>query len=170
MKHKMDEAFVNVGHGVHFSSQSHDWQTPPDLFAVLHKEFGFTMDACAEAHNAQLPDYFSPANSALTKFWYGRLWMNPPHGREIGRWVGKAFGEVYAGRAELVVCLTPARTDTSWFWKYCRHAEVRFLPGRLHFWADGKPVGNGAPFPSIITVFERARTARMICWNWREGL
>jgi site-specific DNA-methyltransferase (adenine-specific) len=38
------------------------------------------------------------------------VFCNPPYGREIGRWVEKAYESSLAGA--LVVCLLPARTDT----------------------------------------------------------
>jgi site-specific DNA-methyltransferase (adenine-specific) len=40
--------------------------------------------------------------------------MNPPYGRQIGRWVKKAWESAQSGACELVVCLLPARTDTGW--------------------------------------------------------
>ena len=53
-------------------------------------------------------------------------------------------------RAETtVVCLLPARTDTTWFHRYCLKGEVRFLRGRVKF----KGAANGAPFPSMVVIF-----------------
>lgn len=50
--------------------------------------------------------------------------MNSPYGREIGRWVEKAYRESLKGAA--VVCLLPARTDTAWFHDYIYgRAEIR---------------------------------------------
>ena len=70
--------------------------------------------------------------------------MNPPYGREIGKWVKKI--SEWGG-----VALLPARTDTKWFHEYIYHkAEIRFIKGRLKF-GDGK---NSAPFPSMIVVFK----------------
>jgi hypothetical protein len=54
----------------------------------------------------------------------GWRWMNPPYGREIGKWVKKASEEKYT------VCLLPARTDTKYFHKYIYNkpgVEIRFL-------------------------------------------
>lgn len=33
---------------VHFSTGKDDWGTPQDLFDALNKEFGFTLDPCAD--------------------------------------------------------------------------------------------------------------------------
>ena len=70
--------------------------------------------------------------------------MNPPYGREIGRWMKKA-----SEASATVVCLVPARTDTAWWHDYAMQGEIEFLRGRLKF-GDSK---NSAPFPSAIVVF-----------------
>lgn len=76
------------------------------------------------------------------------VWCNPPYGREIGKWVEKAYKESLEGAT--VVLLLPARTDTKWFHDYIYgKAEIRFVRGRLKF-GDGK---NSAPFPSMVVVF-----------------
>jgi phage N-6-adenine-methyltransferase len=140
---------------VMFSSGKDDWETPDDLFAELHREFDFTLDVCATADNAKLPDYISEKSLAL--YWYGRCWMNPPYGRKIGDWVNKARLEASL-RAELVCCLLPARTDTAWWHNYIWDSkghhphtgvEVRLLRGRLKF--KGAP--HSAPFPSCVVIF-----------------
>jgi hypothetical protein len=73
--------------------------------------------------------------------------MNPPYGRDIGRWMRKAFESALAGAT--VVCLVPSRTDTSWWFDYCAKGEIRFIKGRLKF----GNAGNSAPFPSAIIIF-----------------
>jgi hypothetical protein len=73
--------------------------------------------------------------------------MNPPYGRSIGKWVTKAYEESLKGTP--VVCLLPARTDTSWWQDYCVKGLVKFVRGRLKF-GDGR---NSAPFPSAIVIF-----------------
>ena len=75
--------------------------------------------------------------------------MNPPYGREIGKWVQKAYEESLVGA--LVVCLLPSRTDTKWFHNYVmKSTEIRFIKGRLKF-GDAT---NSAPFPSCVVVFD----------------
>lgn len=76
--------------------------------------------------------------------------MNPPYGREIGKWMKKAYDSAQSGSA-LVVCLVPARTCTAWWHDYAMKGEVRFLRGRVRF-NDRGP----APFPSAIVVFKPA--------------
>jgi hypothetical protein len=77
--------------------------------------------------------------------------MNPPYGRQIKLWVKKAY-ESSLNRAT-VVCLLPARTDTSWWHDYCSKGSVEFIRGRLKFGGSK----NSAPFPSAVVVFSGER-------------
>lgn len=132
---------------VHFSSQTDLWATPQELFDRLNKFWLFTTDVCAVAENAKCERYFSPAEDGLKQHWTGTCWMNPPYGREIGKWVKKAFDSAAMGAT--VVCLLPARVDTVWWHNYAKKGEVEFLRGRLKFGGHK----NSAPFPSAIVVF-----------------
>lgn len=76
-------------------------------------------------------------------------WCNPPYGREISKWVKKAYTSS-KDDGTTVVMLLPARTDTKWFHEYIYNkSEIRFIKGRLKF-GDSK---NSAPFPSMVVVF-----------------
>jgi len=99
---------------VHFSSRTSEWSTPPELFARLDVQHGFTLDACATAANAKCAAFFDRKADALRQRWQGRVWCNPPYGRAIGQWLRKAWESVQSGDAERVVCLVPARVDTAW--------------------------------------------------------
>jgi phage N-6-adenine-methyltransferase len=137
---------------VHFSSRSCEWETPPDLFAALaHRFGGLDLDPAATAANAKCERYFTRAEDGLAQSWTGRVWLNPPYGREMGAWMQKAW-ESSQTTAELVVCLVPARTDTAWWHKWAARGEVEYLKGRLRFGG----ASSSAPFPSAIVVFRNA--------------
>jgi site-specific DNA-methyltransferase (adenine-specific) len=138
---------------LHFSSQSDEWATPPELFADLSRLFGpFDLDPCATTDNALCEHFFTREDNGLAQDWgTGRVYMNPPYGRHIGTWLCKALYAAQLGA--LVVCLVPARTDTVWWHTYTPRAQVRFLRGRLSFTRlDGRRAQ--APFPSAILIFE----------------
>jgi len=136
------------GASVHFSSKTDLWATPQDFFDKLNAEFGFTLDVCALPENAKCERYFTQLDNGLEQTWQGICWMNPPYGREIGLWVRKAYESSLNGTT--VVCLLPARTDTSWWHTWVKDgAEVRFIRGRLKFGGSK----NSAPFPSAVAVF-----------------
>lgn len=136
---------------VMFSSETDMWETPRALFDLLSKEFRFATDVCALPGNAKCAHYFTPAMDGLSQTWTGICWMNPPYGRAIGAWVQKAYESARDGA--VVVCLLPARTDTTWWHDYCMLGEVRLVRGRLRF---GK-ASAGAPFPSAIVIFRPHR-------------
>jgi phage N-6-adenine-methyltransferase len=130
------------------SSATAEWSTPDGLFAEIAAEFGpFDLDPCATAENAKAPEFYTELDDGLTFPWKGRVFMNPPYGTKIRRWMRKAYESSLDGA--LVVCLVPARTDTRWFHEYAMKGEVRFLRGRVKF---GGATEN-APFPSAIVVF-----------------
>jgi hypothetical protein len=76
---------------VHFMSKTVIWETPQDTFNDLNEEFNLEVDVCALPENAKLSTYFTPEANGLAQDWRGkRCWMNPPYGREIGKWIEKA--------------------------------------------------------------------------------
>ena len=135
-----------------------DWETPPELFAAYHREFGFTLDAAALPHNAKCARFFTPDDDGLAQDW-GRetVWLNPPYGRQIPRWIRRAWQASQGGAT--VVLLLPARTDTAWWHDYAAKGEVRFLRGRVRF------VGatDEAPFPSAVVVFRPPASPVLRC-------
>jgi len=135
---------------IHFSCATVEWETPQSLFDELSWIYGgFTLDPCATPQNAKCTRYFTREDDGLRQRWEGKVFVNPPYGREIDRWVRKAFESSQGGA--LVVCLLPARTDTRWWQDYARRGHVWFLRGRLKF----GNARNAAPFPSAIVTFGR---------------
>lgn len=161
---------------VHFSSADRGWETPADLVSLLKPVFKFDLDVCATRPNV-CERFISPEQDGLKTPWIGEhCWLNPPYGREIGRWVDRAVNAALLARtAKSVTCLIPARTDTAWWQRNIESAStICFLRGRLCFgseeyWAwrwstptiDGRPNAlygkegrkQAAPFPSAIVVF-----------------
>ena len=136
------------GSNIHFSSKSNEWATPQWLFDRLDQEFHFTLDPCSTHENAKCKRHYTLNDDGLAQDWSGEVvFMNPPYGREIGRWMEKALSSTKKGAT--VVCLVPARTDTAWWHDFAIHGEIRFLKGRLKF-GDAT---SSAPFPSAIIVF-----------------
>ncbi|TAK62493.1 MAG: hypothetical protein EPO24_04875, partial [Bacteroidetes bacterium] len=116
-----------------FTSRTEEWSTPLYVFNVLDKEFHFQLDVCATSENTKCDVYFNKPTDGLKQDWSPyRCWMNPPYGKEISKWIRKAFDE--SQRGALVVCLVPARTDTKWWHDWVMKAgEIRFISGRICF-------------------------------------
>lgn len=142
-----------MGIEVMYSSKTCEWETPIDLFNRLDEEFHFTLDPCASGENHKCEKFYTKEQDGLLRDWGGEIvFCNPPYGRQIGAWVEKCYKEVKYGKCECAVMLIPARTDTKWFHEFIlNRADIRFLKGRLHFGGSK----TGAPFPSMIVVFEK---------------
>jgi len=133
---------------VHFMSKTDQWATPQGFFDRYNKIFNFTLDVCADEYNKKCDKYYTKEQDGLAKEWTGVCWMNPPYGREIIKWMRKAYESSLNGAT--VVCLVPSRTDTRWWHEYAIHGDIEFIRGRLKF-GDAK---NSAPFPSAVIVFK----------------
>lgn len=133
-----------------FSSSTDLWATPQDFFDRLNAEFDFDIDVCASPNNAKCDTYFTKEQDGLSQSWRdATCWCNPPYGREVGKWVQKAYISS-KNEGSTVVMLLPARTDTKWFHEYIyNQSEIRFIKGRLKFGGST----NSAPFPSMVVVF-----------------
>ena len=136
---------------VMYSSKTDIWATPQEFFDRLDAWYRFETDVCAVPENAKCEHYFTPEQDGLSQDWTGVCWMNPPYGREIGKWVRKAYESARDNDAT-VVCLLPARTDTAWWHDYIKPfaSEIDFIRGRIKFGG----AKNGAPFPSVVVVFD----------------
>ena len=79
---------------IHYSSKKHDWETPQELFDMLDSQVHFTLDVCATKENAKCKQYYTLKDDGLRQSWGDNVcWMNPPYGREIGKWVPKEWIE-----------------------------------------------------------------------------
>jgi site-specific DNA-methyltransferase (adenine-specific) len=135
-------------------AKSIEWDTPTTLKNQLHQEFGqFDLDAATRIDNPMNAISILTKEDdalAMSSNWNGNLvYLNPPYGRIISKWIIKAIFEYEKGNAKKIVMLLPARTCTIWFhYIYERNdVEIRFIKGRLRY-NDASP----APFPSMLVI------------------
>jgi len=144
---------------VMFSSKTGEWSTPQDFFDKLNWRFGpFSLDPCATIDNTKCANFFTEAEDGLSKSWEGfKVFVNPPYGRGIDKWIKKAYEESRKDNT-MVVMLIPARPDTKYWHDYVMKAdEVYFIRGRLKF-GDSE---NSAPFPSAVVVFDGSNLSQI---------
>ena len=85
------------------TSNTDNWSTPDDLFRILDNEFHFTLDVCADEDNHKCDRYFDKETDGLKQKWNKDIaWMNPPYGKEIGKWMEKAVDSMLGGGALFV--------------------------------------------------------------------
>ena len=134
-----------------YSSRHQAWETPDWLFELLHKQFNFDLDAAATRFNTRCEHYIEEDSLDYSEWPGNSVWLNPPYGRGIDKWVKKAMEQAALGKR--VVVLVFARTDTRWWHDYAMKAQdIYLIKGRLRFTKAGLEVGT-APAPSAILVF-----------------
>lgn len=134
-----------------YSSEDSSWATPQDIYDKLNRMFGpFNLDPAASDENHKCEKYYTRSDNGLRQSWYGHsVFLNPPYGREIFRWMRKCAIERF--NTKVICALIPCRTDTIWFQEYVfKHvAELYFVKGRIKF----KDANNSAPFPSAVVIY-----------------
>lgn len=123
--------------------KSDEWLTPPDILEPLGE---FDLDPCAPIVRPwnTAKKHYTIEDDGLIQPWHGRVWCNPPFGREAIKWLDrmKKHGNGIA--------LVPARTETKMFYDMIWNgaSSVLFLKGRPHFYyATGERAAfnSGAP-------------------------
>ena len=120
-----------------------EWLTPPDIVQSLG---AFDLDPCSPINRpwATAARHLTIEDNGLAHEWHGRVWCNPPFGREAVKWL-RRMAEHGNG-----IALIPARTETAMFYEtvWSRADAVLFIKGRPHFhYVDGRraPFNSGAP-------------------------
>jgi hypothetical protein len=138
--------------GITHTTGNTDWWTPDWLWqAAAEVMGGIDLDPCSNCPvNPTVPATvrYTQAEDGLSCRWRGRMYMNPPWGRGIRKWVEKAVASYEAGDVEQAVLALPASTETNWFtplWDY----PICFAKGRCYFilGATGEVPENGGPTP-----------------------
>ena len=141
---------------VHYSSAESAWYTPVAVLALARRILGgIDLDPASDAQaqrTVQAARWYGPLDDGLRQPWQGRVWCNPPYGREIGPWVRRFADAAAAGEMTAGLLLVPARTDTRW-WLAVSHLPLCAWTGRLAF--IGQPKGGRAPFPSALVYAGR---------------
>ena len=119
-----------------------EWYTPAWLFEAL--SLAFDLDPCHPWPRLPwVPAWrvYSLPQDGLALPWVGRVWLNPPYGKETARWLAKMHLHRHG------IALVNARTDCDWFHRYAAKADaICFLRGRVNF-VDrfGRPGGKPKP-------------------------
>lgn len=134
---------------VHFTNLCVEHYTPASIIAATLDCLGvIDLDPCSEGGarpTVPAARHFTQREDGLSQRWAGRVYMNPPYGREIEGWISKLCEEHVTGRVVEAITLVPARTDTEWF-ERLRGYICCFIRGRLAFTGNDSP----APFPSAV--------------------
>ena len=142
---------VNHGMGGHQSARmmNDEWLTPPEIIQVLGP---FDLDPCAPITRPwnTATRHYTVKDDGLASPWRGRVWCNPPYGRETVAWL-RRLADHGDG-----VALIFARTETSAFFSevWTRATALLFIEGRLHFYTvDGERAKANSGAPSVLVAY-----------------
>lgn len=137
------------GHEISKVNYSTTWLTPPP---ILDRFPMADLDPCASPKPqpwATAHTMWTEVDDGLNKEWFGRVWLNPPYGNEIGKWMQK-MAEHCNGLA-----ITYARTDTRWFhdWVAPFASSIYLFKGRLRFHRQNGERGNASTAPHMLIAY-----------------
>lgn len=157
----MDDAMVTAATGKAWSHERTEgkceWLTPPEIIHALGK---FDLDPCAPIRRPwpTAKHHYTLLEDGLVQPWFGRVWLNPPYGRETARWMARLAKH---GNG---IALIFARTETRLFFDHVwsQAGAVLFLRGRLTFHnGDGTKPGNSGGAPSCLVAFGKNNVAAL---------
>lgn len=133
-------SFTNLDPQGH-EGKTNVWLTPK---WILNKLGTFDLDPCAHSGWITAENHFY--DNGLEREWHGRVWLNPPYGRDIGRWLQKL--QTHGNGIALVF----ARTDTSWFQTLNFHS-ANFIKGRIKFLRADQSEATNAGTPNVLLAW-----------------
>jgi len=126
-----------------------EWITPPEIIEELGP---FDLDPCSPINRPwdTAKKHYTIEDDGLSKDWEGRVWLNPPYGRQVGFWLEKMVQHNHG------IALIFARTETQFFHKYIWYKAkgIFFFEGRLFFHkVDGTRAKSNSGAPSCLVAY-----------------
>lgn len=135
-----------------------EWLTPPEIIGPLGR---FDLDPCSPINRPwpTATKHLTILDDGLSKPWHGRVWLNPPFGREAIKWM-RRIAQHNDG-----VALIPARTETAMFYEtvWGKADSILFLKGRPHFhFVTGKRAAFNSGAPICLIAYGEQNTKALI--------
>lgn len=137
---------------------STEWYTPLPIWQSLGI---FDLDPCSNKKtlcHAAL-NWYTKEDDGLKQEWFGRVWLNPPYGRDMFKTWLKKMAEHGNG-----IALIPSRTGTAGFHNqvFNRGHSVFFFEGRISFiLPNGKPM-RGNDHDSVLVAYSEFDTQAIL--------
>lgn len=109
--------------------KSVEWYTPKWVFDFLDIEFDLDPSSPHDMESlVPAKTKYTIFDDGLSKEWFGRVWLNPPYGREIGYWMDRMIDHNNG------IALVFSRTDAAWCQKAMKSCtSMLFYGGRIDF-------------------------------------
>lgn len=133
-------SFLRGGAHVSHNSGNNEWYTPKEYVDAARKCMGgIDLDPASTKDANEVVrarKFYSEKDNGLAQNWSGRVWMNPPYGKEIiGKFCDKLVESVKSGAITQAVVLVNNATETMWWQSMASiAAAVCFVRGRIRFW------------------------------------
>lgn len=125
-----------------------EWLTPPELVKKLGQ---FDLDPCCPVN---APFYHAENNytiedDGLIKNWIGRVYLNPPYGKNMELWLEKLKNHNNG------IALIFARTETKCFFEniWDSASALLFVKGRIKFYHVSGIQGGTPGAPSVFVAY-----------------
>jgi len=125
-----------------FSSETNEYYTPPEYIEAAREVMG-GIDLDPASHEKaqewiQAETFYTVADDGLNKPWFGRVWLNPPYGKEGNDsnqdiWAQHLIAEYQAGNVIEAILLVKAALGYNWFENLWWDWPVCFGRERLSF-------------------------------------
>jgi hypothetical protein len=130
---------------VSHQGKTNTWLTPLSLINSLGS---FDLDPCAFPGHKTAIFRFELPKDGLKETWHGRVWLNPPYGKETSLWLHKLKDH---GNG---IALVFGRLETKWLQPYLDKGFFQ-IEGRIKFLNDRFEEESNAGAPSILIPFGR---------------
>lgn len=140
---------MNVTHEINRENTTTTWLTPPDIIKALGE---FDLDPCTpiEMPWATAKKRYTEIDNGLLQAWEGRVWLNPPYGKEMPSWLNKMA--LHGNGIALTFCRSETVVFQDWVFPYA--TAILFKRGRIHFLNNaGEKVGNGSRAGSVFIAY-----------------
>ena len=122
-------------------SESNEWYTPDqyvDAARYLMGDIDLDPASCEQANETVRAEvFYTKDDDGFSKAWSGRVWMNPPYGKEDGesnqsRWTKRLIDSYENGEILSAVFIVNAATSASWFQRFWDY-PICFVRRRISF-------------------------------------
>lgn len=160
-KHKEAHQLINA-------STSNEWYTPSPFIEAAREVLGdIDLDPASNYFANKVvraKHFYTPEQDGLSQKWWGKVFLNPPYGKEQGgsnqgKWSTKLIEEYENGNVSEALLLVNAATGNSWFaplWGY----HICFVSKRIAFYNQETKAGQ--PTHSNVVVYLGSNTEKFI--------
>ncbi len=141
-----------------------EWLTPLEIIENLGE---FDLDPCSPIDRPwdTAKKHYTIEDDGFKQPWEGRVWCNPPYGKETFKWIDKLA--THGNGTALIF----ARTETIGFHEHIwqRADAIFFFRGRIKFhYVDGTQ-GGPANAPSCLVAYGQDNVDMLSCFDEYPG-